>query len=431
MKLITTLVRFITGLVALAFVPILAAACHLWDFATARFGYAMPALRLGDNALGTLSGTLVIQRALELVFTEFPELRMISMGFRELDGRVEQMNLNQTATSRILTIPSVQNFGAAASDQNSTDVSVTLSGFKQVMHSLTPQEVNATERDLVTEAARPMAIAIAKYVIAEVAKLWTSRNFSRSLTVGSNWGYTNTLKALRTSLAKAGVPKENRFAVLNSDVYDKLLDDPLIIAALNNPSNGDAIRRGVLPMVSGIMPAEYPDLATNNGTARAITATAATDLVSLTAHGFVAGDRVTFPALTGGAGLTAGTTIYHVIADGLTADAFKVSATAGGSAVDITSNATAGTVAFAENLIGFAGSPDSTVYVARPPKNPEEVLPGAKFPGALGYVMEPSTGFTIMVNQWIGTDLKINNRLVWLDGYAKGNGNNGTRLISA
>lgn len=52
-------------------------------------------------------------------------------------------------------------------------------------------------------------------------------------------------------------------------------------------------------------------------------------------HGLNAGDSVTFGALVGGTGLVAGT-VYYVIATGLTATAFKVAATFGGSAVDIT-----------------------------------------------------------------------------------------------
>lgn len=429
MKLLRHIASFVTGLVALFCIPLVIAAVALVDAIGRVQGFQVP-IRLGDNNLGTLSGTLVVQRALELVFIAFPELRQISMGFRDLDGRIEQMNLNQTATSRLLSIPSVTNFGSAATDVTTTDVNVTLSGFKQVYHTFTAAQVNSTDRQLVDEAAYPMAVAIAKYIIGQVSVLWTSRNFTRSVTVASGWGYANTLIALRKSLTGAGVPARLRFAVLNNDVYSKLLEDSLIVAALNNPANGEAIRTGQLPQVAGLMPAEYPDLATNNGTARAVTATASTDLVNLTAHGFIAGDRVSFASLAGGAGLTDGT-IYYVIASGLTADAFKVSATAGGSAVDITTNYSGGTVSFAENLIGFAGSPDSTIYVARPPKNPEELFPGAKFPGVLGYITEPMTGFTVMVNQWIGTDLSLNNRLVWLDGYAKGNGNNGTRLISA
>lgn len=75
------------------------------------------------------------------------------------------------------------------------------------------------------------------------------------------------------------------------------------------------------------------------------TAAASTDLVTKTAHGLVAGDRIYFTTLTGGTGLSKNTT-YYVIATGLTANDFKVSTTSGGAAVDITVNYT--DVAFAK-----------------------------------------------------------------------------------
>jgi hypothetical protein len=62
-------------------------------------------------------------------------------------------------------------------------------------------------------------------------------------------------------------------------------------------------------------------------------------------HGFAANDRVVFEVLEGltvPAGLAVGpATIYHVIATGLTADAFSVSATQGGAAIDITASGVA------------------------------------------------------------------------------------------
>jgi hypothetical protein len=75
-----------------------------------------------------------------------------------------------------------------------------------------------------------------------------------------------------------------------------------------------------------------------------VTGTAATDLINKTAHGLVAGSRIAFSALTGGAGLSVDTG-YYVIASGLTADAFKVSTTVGGAAVNFTTDFTAGTYA--------------------------------------------------------------------------------------
>ena len=65
--------------------------------------------------------------------------------------------------------------------------------------------------------------------------------------------------------------------------------------------------------------------------------TIATDTIAYTAHGLSAGDAVVYNngGGTSATGLTSGTT-YYVIASGLTANAFKVSATGGGSTVDIT-----------------------------------------------------------------------------------------------
>lgn len=57
-------------------------------------------------------------------------------------------------------------------------------------------------------------------------------------------------------------------------------------------------------------------------------------------HGFATDDRVVFEAvegLTTPAGLTLGT-LYFVLATGLTTDAFRVSTSSGGSAVDITAS---------------------------------------------------------------------------------------------
>ncbi|NBW13762.1 MAG: hypothetical protein EBR82_37755, partial [Caulobacteraceae bacterium] len=73
---------------------------------------------------------------------------------------------------------------------------------------------------------------------------------------------------------------------------------------------------------------------------KVVTIDPATDLLSCVAHGLSAGDQVTISATQGSlpGGLTSGTT-YYVIASGLTADVFKVSTSAGGSAVDITGTA--------------------------------------------------------------------------------------------
>ena len=93
---------------------------------------------------------------------------------------------------------------------------------------------------------------------------------------------------------------------------------------------------------------------------RAITAEADDEVVTLVGglpHGFRVGDRVEFIRLTGGTGLSgrpiasinsasraSKPTRYYVIASGLTRNAFKVSTTLGGGAVNISADATAGWV---------------------------------------------------------------------------------------
>jgi hypothetical protein len=74
-----------------------------------------------------------------------------------------------------------------------------------------------------------------------------------------------------------------------------------------------------------------------------VTGVAATDIITANGHGFVAGDRVVFTALTGGAGLVT-KQAYYVIAANLAANTFEVSATPGGAAVNFTTDITAGSV---------------------------------------------------------------------------------------
>lgn len=71
-----------------------------------------------------------------------------------------------------------------------------------------------------------------------------------------------------------------------------------------------------------------------------VTATASTDVVNSTSHGLSDGDSVVFTALTGGAGLATDTP-YYVVSSAT--NTFKVSLTKGGTAVDITTDASAAT----------------------------------------------------------------------------------------
>jgi microcystin-dependent protein len=90
---------------------------------------------------------------------------------------------------------------------------------------------------------------------------------------------------------------------------------------------------------------------------------AATDTLTSTAHGMSAGQAVIFDTLQGGTGLSIGP-IYYVIASGLTANAFKLSATLGGSAVNFTTDITLGTlIKVTAAAFGLSDTPDNvTTY---------------------------------------------------------------------
>lgn len=88
-----------------------------------------------------------------------------------------------------------------------------------------------------------------------------------------------------------------------------------------------------------------PDLGLPPSAATTLATSAAADdiLDTAVAHGYAADDPVYFSALTGGAGLSINT-VYYVIAANLGATTFQVATAPGGSAVNFTTDITAGTV---------------------------------------------------------------------------------------
>jgi hypothetical protein len=78
------------------------------------------------------------------------------------------------------------------------------------------------------------------------------------------------------------------------------------------------------------------------GTTGDATGGAFEDLFTKASHGLVAGDRITFSALTGGTGLSTGVA-YYVVSSGLTSSTFRLSLTSEGTVVNFTTDVTAST----------------------------------------------------------------------------------------
>lgn len=76
-----------------------------------------------------------------------------------------------------------------------------------------------------------------------------------------------------------------------------------------------------------------------------LTGNSATDVITDTGHTYAENDLVHLLSLTGGAGLTAGTATAYYIKNAVAGTSYQLSATAGGAAINFTSNITAGTIA--------------------------------------------------------------------------------------
>ena len=311
------------------------------------------------NSLGTLNSALIIQRALALVFTKRPILKRFTM-----DLSSDQVLYNQQVISRLKTIPSVQTFGSAPSNDVTTDVPVTINQFQQVMYTFQPQEYTATNRDLIDEIAEPMAVAIANYFVDAVAATFTQgANFpdgaagvnagtalsNKTTATVANTAYS-TLVAIREAMHLRGVPESmQKFALVNAQVYAQLLLDPLCNRAakviLDDEKNpivtGELLGVAGFPAIS-----EYPALPTTG------------------------------------------------------------------------------------NMSGVFGTPDAIVVAARVPKDPRSLLPGTNAPFNLDIITDPGSKFSVMVQEWIGTDLTANVRACWMWGNAVGNTNNAQFLCT-
>ena len=142
---------------------------------------------------------------------------------------------------------------------------------------------------------------------------------------------------------------------VTADAYAGLTVDNGQLLLAGNPVGGDPITTGSTD--NAILRADGTGGATLQNSAIVIddeivpfacTGVASTDVVTAVGHNFTANQGVRFPTLTGGGNLNT-TTIYFV--RDISGNTFKVSTTAGGSARDITTDMTAGTVvAVQENV---------------------------------------------------------------------------------
>jgi hypothetical protein len=246
---------------------------RLLAFPMDRLEDAISAADVTDSDLGTLSGTLVVQRTLELLKFTFPSLTMFTTDFT-----AEQASFNQTIMTRTVDIPAVVDYNtstgwATGIDAPVTnDVPITIDKHQGVPVAFNEQIMASTVRRLFDEQAPAQAYALAKAMVDDLYSNITDANFTNN-TVVTTANFTRAiLIGVGTQLTLRGVPLAlgNRTVLLYPTVFEKLETDATLMSLaafqrpqlITDPTNGGTSL--VLP-VSNFQAVNAPNLPTNNG----------------------------------------------------------------------------------------------------------------------------------------------------------------------
>ena len=249
-----------------------------------------------NNNLGTLSGTLVLQRTMPFFAYQYPELTNMYTDFSDTPGL-----LNQTEMTRIVVQPAVQKYDptldaagrpkgwGTVSAAQSTDVPLTLTDYVAVPIVFGNSMLASTMRRLFDEQAVLAIKALAGYFTGLVTNLATSQKYNAYAVAGATvpTAYATYAQGLQNfsmvDLDNIGaafdsnkVPQNDRGVMLVPQYYAKLRADQRVIlqyAAASKTVAGasDMLTEFKLPKLSGFAPYSSPYLPATTGTAPNLT----------------------------------------------------------------------------------------------------------------------------------------------------------------
>lgn len=233
------------------------------------------------NALGTLAGILVVQRRLDLLKYEFPELTRVTTDFS-----AEPVQYAQQVTTRITVPPTVASYaappGAGYADQNvtDTDVNVTINNhhFTQITYSA--NDLASTVRLLFPEQEEGMHFSMGLDLVNTLLTLVTPANFVGQAGDGSiNPSGLNvpgktvaavdqfnrkTVILMKAALHQRGAISGDKTLLLDEQYHAALEGDTTIVGNLINIDSGRAIATSRLPKIASFQPYESPYLPSAN-----------------------------------------------------------------------------------------------------------------------------------------------------------------------
>src|SRR5882724_1948439 len=253
--------------------PITAAAnsVRTLAFPVSSFETAIQAADVTNADLGTLTGTLVTQRTLELLKFSFPALTMFTTDFSD-----QSAQFNQTIMTRTIDIPNVTSYntstGWADSTATTNDVPITIDKHRGVNITFNANILASTVRRLFDEQAPAQAYALGKDLMDDLYTNITDANFTHNKVIATASFTRATVVDIGVDLDLLGVPSGlgMRTMLLWPTVFGALEKDTALItyAAFQKPT---LITNPAPDGVSLTIPVESfqvvkaPNLPTNNG----------------------------------------------------------------------------------------------------------------------------------------------------------------------
>lgn len=257
------------------------------DLLNMRVSDVMAALEAATDAdsAGTLAGTVVLQRTLELFRINYPLFSKVYTDFSD-----QPALLGQTLETRSIGSLAVQTYnntvGAdgrpagwdTVSPASSTDVPISVDEHVGVPVVFGANTLASTMRRLFDEMAPAMSYALAKYFVAKIYALFTTANYNGYAAVNGDKvpvAYTSYAKGLadfaRSAMVDLNqifnpneVPLNDRIVLLNSAYYGQVSKDPSLVTFWAAQKNPEIITEGELPKMSKFIPIEAPDFPSTN-----------------------------------------------------------------------------------------------------------------------------------------------------------------------
>ena len=209
---------------------------------------AIKAADVTDANLGTIAGSLVTQRTLELLKFIFPSLTRFTTDFSD-----QPSTFNQTVITRIITIPNVITYSTATGWQDTnaqtTDVSIVINNHKGVPITFNENLLASTMRRLFDEFAEASSYALGKALVDAIYANLTDANFTNNTVQTSATFARSTVVDIGVALSLRGVPLGvgNRTMLLWPAAFGSLEKDASMVQFATNVPRPEIMTDGVTP----------------------------------------------------------------------------------------------------------------------------------------------------------------------------------------